>query len=290
MSLLRVTLIDVGWGDSIFLESQDAQGNWHFALIDSNDTTRLRSSYIFLQRFFERRAHEAGELFQRPPAEPTFEWVLLTHAHADHGRGLKGILRDFGAEQFWYPKSRSKAGFFTGLLRFVRRSERVQHHQAIDDTKVLLPFGDATLEVLWPPHNHLPENENNNSVVLLLRLGQQSFLLTGDAEAEVWEHLAGQIPPDIAFFKVPHHGSDDSVFSASGKTHWLDALQAQRPDCPTAITSHVRPFSHPSPETITELENRNQPFLRTDRNFHITVETDGTETRLIYSHLEAVAP
>ena len=37
MSELAVTLIDVGWGDSILLESTDAAGVTRFALVDCND-------------------------------------------------------------------------------------------------------------------------------------------------------------------------------------------------------------------------------------------------------------
>ena len=37
MSKLNVTIIDVGWGDSIFLESTDGNGDPIYALVDSND-------------------------------------------------------------------------------------------------------------------------------------------------------------------------------------------------------------------------------------------------------------
>ena len=36
---LRLTMIDVGWGDSLFLESIDGRGTSHYALIDCNDST-----------------------------------------------------------------------------------------------------------------------------------------------------------------------------------------------------------------------------------------------------------
>ena len=51
---LAATLIDVGWGDSILLESEDENGELHLGLIDSNDTVYLRSTYIFLKRYFDR--------------------------------------------------------------------------------------------------------------------------------------------------------------------------------------------------------------------------------------------
>jgi hypothetical protein len=53
MSTLSVTLIDVGWGDSLLIESRDNSDS-HYALVDSNDTSSSRSSHIFLKRFFEK--------------------------------------------------------------------------------------------------------------------------------------------------------------------------------------------------------------------------------------------
>lgn len=281
MSLLRVTLIDVGWGDSLLLESVDSHKAWHYALIDSNDTSTLRSSHIYLKRFFERLNYSL------PTHAPLFEWVLLTHAHADHGQGLKRILQDYGTRQFWYPKSSSSAAFFTDLLRYAQRvprptqSPRVLHHQSVDTTKVLPDFGDASMQILWPTRDLFPPNENNNSVVLALTLDNVSFLLTGDAEAEVWTQIAHQIPPNTRFFKVPHHGSDDAMFDA-GSTPWLDQVAG---GSLLAISSHIRPFSHPSPTVIAELDRRPARYYRTDEHYHITFETDGQQVSVKYSHI-----
>jgi beta-lactamase superfamily II metal-dependent hydrolase len=277
--LLRVTLIDVGWGDSILLEARDDQDDWRYALIDSNDTGNLRSSQIFLQRFFERRIPG----FTRPAPSPVFDWVLLSHAHADHGQGLKSILRDYGATNFWHSKTNSTSLFFTDLLRYARRSSKVRHFQSIDDTKTLPPFGQVDVTVLWPPHNQISSNENNNSVVLLLEVGDVSFVLTGDAEADVWDQgLAAKVPANTAFFKLPHHGSENGLFhGAPPTTPWLDRLT---PTCTLAISSHVRPFAHPSPSVIEHLQNAGRTHFRTDEHYHTTIATDGDTVTVKYSH------
>lgn len=277
--VLRVTLVDVGWGDSLLVEAKDADGTWHYGLIDSNDTSTLRSSHIFLKRFFERRIRQ----FRLPDARPVFDWVLLSHAHADHGQGLKKILRDYGTRQLWYPKTHSAAVFFTDLLRYAGRSTRVQHHQAIDSTKSLPGFGQATMQILWPPHNTISSNENNNSVVLLLEVGDISMVLTGDAEADVWASgLAAQLPSNVIFFKVPHHGSENGVFHHGGTTPWLDQVPAST--C-LAISSHIRPFSHPSDRVVAELDARGVSCFRTDEHYHVTVGTDGVGRSVKYSHV-----
>jgi competence protein ComEC len=275
VSTLRVTVIDVGWGDSLLLETHDDHNSWHYGLVDSNDTSTLRSSHIFLKRFFERQG------FHIPTSQPLFEWMLLTHIHADHGQGLKRIMKDYGTHQFWYPKSRSQPLFFTDLLRFVQRSSRVVHHQAIDTTKTMPDFGDASMQVLWPTYNLLPLNENNNSVVLTLTLGSVCFVLTGDAEVDVWTQIANQIPTDTLLFKVPHHGSDDAMFDANQRTPWLDRLD---PTAKLAISSHIRPFQHPSSAVVDKLDQSGMKYYRTDEHYHITFETDGLQVGVKYSH------
>ena len=276
MSRLRVTLIDVGWGDSLLLESEDDQGNAHYGLIDSNDTSTLRSSHIFLKRFFEKKNMTV------PAPTQIFEWVLLTHAHADHGQGLKKILRDFGTVRFWYSQSANQPAFLADLLRYCARSARVGQYDVVDTGKILPAFGAASMQVLWPlPGNVLP-NENNNSVVIVLTLGNVSFLLTGDAEADgVWAQIAGQIPTNTRLFKVPHHGSDNGTFTGLRNTPWLKSLN---PNAAVAISSHVRPFNHPDQSVIAALSTH-KPIYRTDQHYHLTVETDGSNVKVTYSHV-----
>lgn len=276
MGNLNVTLIDVGWGDSILIEYEDGQSNSQYALVDSNDSDTLRSSYIFLKRYFERKKINIDD------RKPIFSFVLLTHAHADHGQGLKAILRAFGTRQFWYPKSLDWSTM-ADLIRFSNISPSVQHHQSIDDTKILPPLGEVSLEVMWPPYGEIdPHSENNNSVVLSLRHGQISFVLTGDAEEKVWKRIANRIPADTHFFKVPHHGSSQGTFGARKKTPWLDHCPQ---DAKLGISSHLRPFSHPDKEVIGLFESHGREYYRTDVHYHITFTTDGTHKPWVkYSH------
>jgi competence protein ComEC len=276
LSRLLVTIIDVGWGDSLLLEIVDDQDRPHYALVDSNDTSTLRSSHIFLKRFFERQG------LRVPTSEPLFEWILLTHAHADHGQGLKRIMTDYGTSQFWYPKTVNEPLFFTDLLRYAQRSSRVAHHQAIDNTKILPDFGNVPIDILWPPYNWQPSNENNNSVVLMFRLGNVTVVLTGDAEGDVWTQIAGKIPTGTILFKVPHHGSDNGMFDSSRQTPWLDRLG---PTSRLAISSHILPFHHPSGTVVNKLNQSGLAYYRTDLHYHITLETDGHQVQVQYSHI-----
>jgi competence protein ComEC len=114
-----------------------------------------------------------------------------------------------------------------------------------------------------------------------LTLGNVSFVLTGDAEADgVWTQIANQIPPNTKFFKVPHHGSDNGLFTVSGSTPWLNALPQ---GTIVAISCHIRPFNHPRQSVVAKLPAAQT--YRTDQHYHVTIETDGSDVKVSYSHV-----
>lgn len=272
---LRLTMIDVGWGDSIFLESINLDGTSHYALVDCNDTTYSRSSYIFLKQFFERKGVAV------PPAQILFDWVLLSHAHADHGNGLTRVLKDFGTSRLWYSRSPNHPALLAKLLNFATTSNRVANDEAIDTSKQLPQFGSASMEVLWPPPGALATNENNNSVVLAITLGEVTLVLTGDAEADVvWTQISSQIPSSTKFFKVPHHGARNGTFTSANLTPWLNGLPD---DARLGISGHVHPHSHPDATVVAALSGKTT--YRTDLHYHVCVETNGVDVQVSYSHV-----
>jgi competence protein ComEC len=283
MSRLAITIIDVGWGDCILLESwRDSEHR--YALVDCNDSTYFRSGQLFLKRFFERRHYS----FERPNF--TFEFVLLTHNHADHAKGLSRAIRAFGAKRFLYSNSNPNAQL-AQIIRYVRRPKaRLQHVQPVNATTDLssIEFGDVSLDILWPPPGWVDPDENNNSIVLSLTLGEVSFVLTGDATAEVWNKIVPVLPWSMRVFQVPHHGARNGTFEAlTDATPWLDHVRRKQ-DVVVCMSSHTRPFQHPNEDVIDALNAKPVPIrhFRTDQHYHIRCETDGKYVWVSHSHNE----
>src|SRR4051812_16930596 len=103
MNRLSVTLIDVGVGDSLFLEFEDSKGNYVHGLIDSNDDGEHYSSLNFIDRHF-------NGLRRKGFKDPKFFFVLLSHAHSDHSTGLKRIINKYGTKYFWYSQANDWGG------------------------------------------------------------------------------------------------------------------------------------------------------------------------------------
>ena len=189
-------------------------------------------------------------------------------------------MKEFGTENFWYPKS-NESVMLSELLRYASRSSNVTFHQDIDIEDPLPDFGNATMKLLWPPKSPIEKDPNNTSIVLAITLNQNTFVLTGDAEKEVWKKIRTDIPADTCFFKVPHHGSANGTFDGN-KPAWIDYCK----NASLGISSHIRPYKHPAPEVIEFLKERNATFFRTDEHYHLTFETEGIkgDLKVKYSH------
>jgi competence protein ComEC len=114
---------------------------------------------------------------------------------------------------------------------------------------------------------------NNGSLVLRLRFGERSFLLTGDIERQTEMNLVGKgldLRTDV--LKVAHHGSKTST----------TAEFLERTDASIAVISAGagNSFGHPHQEVIDRLRSRGLEILETSRHGAITISTDGRDLKI----------
>ncbi len=133
-------------------------------------------------------------------------------------------------------------------------------------------FGATTLQVLWPLRADNPDapSANNDSVVLRVRYGQRTFLLTGDIEKEAEAALVSnenELASDVV--KVAHHGS-----KTSSTQMFVDATRPKLAIISVGLTS---PFGHPRPEIVERWRASGAEVLTTGRRGTITVSTDGVD-------------
>lgn len=240
-------------------------------MIDSNDSVNVQSSYIYIKRYLEREKIKLHDKL--------FKFVILTHAHSDHGQGLKRIIQKYGTENFWYSHCYTHTSLIT-LLRFAKRSDKVEKLDEIDSNFNIPDIENVKFEVLWPEKGYTSSNENNNSIVLLVSILDTKILLTGDVELDVWDRIKNKIPSDVSFLKIPHHGSSNGTIKSDGSTPLLDKVTNK---CKLAISTHRVPYEHPDDDVIEKIRAKKFKYIRTDYNHSICMSTNGKRILLKYS-------
>ena len=137
------------------------------------------------------------------------DYLVATHADADHIDGLNDIARNFkvhGASVARAPANDLEFAKFAQTLS--TGGVPLQIVGAGD----VIQLGNVLIDVLWPRPNQADSpSRNNDSMVLRIRFGEKSFLFTADIEKEAEAELVRtgrDLHTDVV--KVAHHGSKTS--------------------------------------------------------------------------------
>ncbi|MFE9167986.1 ComEC/Rec2 family competence protein [Streptomyces kebangsaanensis] len=200
--------------------------------------------------------------------------VVLTHFHADHVAGLRGVLRgrSVGAiETTGYEEPAQQAEFVR--KEAADRGIPLLHAVAGEERGT----GDLTWQVLWPPPPPAPDPDgpNDASVTLLVRSGGMRLLLLGDLEPPAQQRLLHS--PAIAqlanvdVLKVAHHGS---AYQSP------DLIRVVAPRLALVSCGADNSYGHPAPATVAALRAEGAMVLRTDRDGALAVTGAGTGLRV----------
>jgi competence protein ComEC len=237
---LRITVLDVGQGDSILLQVPEGS-----VLVDQGPPEA-------------DVAGQLGRLGVRRLAA-----LVLTHPQRDHIGGAARVVARIPVDLVLDPRIPVESPDERAALSAVRR-QRIPVTTARAGTAFRL--GALTLHVLWP-RQPVPKGDDPNdwATVLHARYGEVDALLTADAESNVTLPLR---PPRAEVLKVAHHGSADPGLGR--------LLRAVRPRVALISVGAGNDYGHPAPSTIAVLEAGLAGAVhRTDLEGAITVESDG---------------
>lgn len=192
--------------------------------------------------------------------------VVATHAHTDHIGGMASVLNTFPAEQFVDSGNPHTSQTYENMLILIEQ-KNIPFTVAERGQSVTL---DPALSIqVLNPGSVLLGDLNEDSVVLKLTHGQVSFLLTGDAGIEAEKNMISantDLNSDI--LKVGHHGSR---YSSSSQF-----LSRVSPEVSIILVGSGNSYGHPTPETLSALQNIGSTIYRTDTHGHIIITSDGT--------------
>ncbi len=255
--IITAYFLDVGQGDSSFFELPDGKT----LLVDGANPGD---------------GDEISEYIKNLGWEK-IDFLVATHPHADHIGGLDTVIEEFEIGEIFAPKIASEdipttKTYERFLLAVKNKGMKMQAARA---GKTLFEGEDYKAECLAPATEDA-DNLNNYSVVFKLTYGNQSFLLTGDAESSVEKEIlesGADINCDI--LKVPHHGSSTS--------NTLEFLQAASPKVAIISCGADNSYGHPHKEPLERLESLigSKNIYRTDTGETITVKIDGKKKILV---------
>jgi competence protein ComEC len=263
---LRVDFLDVGQGDSALVTMPDGTT----LLVDGGGRPAFRSDP---RGSFDRETRSIGEsvvseyLWWR--GLDRVDYVLATHADADHIDGLNDVVRNFAVNTALVggtPANDPEFTKFTGSLA----NTNLQTIQTGD----VIRFGEVEVRVLWPPAGGT-ESNNDDSVVLKLKFRNRSILLTGDIEKKPESVLTGDLrATDLRtdVVKVPHHGSKTSSTAPF--------VSATKPGVAIISVGQDSMFGHPHSEVVERWLASGAQVLTTGQSGTISVITDGTDLSL----------
>jgi len=247
---LLVAFLDVGQGDSIYIEAP----NGTQILIDGGPDQKVLAGLSKVMPFGDR----------------SIDLVIVTHTDADHVGGLPSVLDNYQVDSIIDNGASSDTKIYQSLENRVM-NKNIKKIIARAGMKIIIDQKkNIYFDILFPDRDASKMESNDGSVVGRLVYGEDSFLFTGDATiySEVLMHQRGKGNLVADVLKLGHHGS-----KTSSSELWLEDV---RPEIAIISAGKDNRYSHPSKETIDRLNKLKIPYLNTADVGNIIFETDGS--------------
>ncbi|MBW6431939.1 MBL fold metallo-hydrolase [Patescibacteria group bacterium] len=228
----KVHFLDVGQGDATLVEiSDDTQ-----LLVDGGPDKSLLNELGKLMPFEDRK----------------IEYIILSHAHADHFMGLVYLLERYEIGQIYLTDYGNKSSDF---LYFMERVKEKNIKTIVVGRGDVFSLDNLEVYTFWPPKGGIIKDLNDASLVFYLSYPEALVLFTGDVSYQILDKIKGDLrPADI--LKVSHHGSRTGTSS-----EFVNVVQSR-----FAIISvgQKNRFGHPHSQVLSLLKN--MTILKTDRD------------------------
>lgn len=210
------------------------------------------------------RAH-ADEVVQylKNQQVETIDYMISSHYDEDHLGGLVKCLDNFEVEHVLGSDYVHTSELFNTFMNTATAHAIIVEYPSVGDT---YEFGTGSFTVMAP--DGISQNSNDNSVVIRLVNGNNSFMFMGDAEeTSEQDMISTGMNLDCDVLSLGHHGSASS-------TSW-DLLEATTPSWAVISCGADNSYGHPAAETMGKLSDMNIPVFRTDDQGTIIALSDG---------------
>lgn len=241
---LEVHFIDVGQGDATLIKSGE-----HAMLIDAGDNSKGTTVQLYLKK----------------QGIEKLDYLVLTHTDADHIGGADVIVTKYDIDTIFLGDFEKDNQTYRELMEAI---EYRNMNYSVPEVGSEYQLGNASFTIIAP--NFTYDNPNDTSIGLVLRNGENTFLFSGDAEAEAEaDILSNGMDIDIDVYHAAHHGSSTSSTQAF--------LKAMTPIYSVISCEKNNSYGHPHRETLDSFQSMGIEVFRTDEQGSIVAYSDGKE-------------
>ncbi len=219
-----VRVLDVSQGDAIHIHDNDCD-----MLIDTGKPDR----YDNLISYF--KGNNTKEI----------DILVITHFHSDHYGELEDIITNLNVKIVYLNNSA-----YTNITNYEILSEGT-----------CFSCGNSNFQVLSADTGD--SNENNNSIILLGKIGSDKYLFMGDTEKDIEQRIIEKYDLDIDILKVGHHGSNTSSTN--------EFLKAINGEIALISVGEFNNYGLPADDVIQRLYNHGYQTFRTDELGSVTI-------------------
>lgn len=240
---LDITMFDVGQADCFLLEKGQLK-----VLVDCGSASQGKNIVNSIKkRNIER-----------------IDYVFITHPHEDHMGGLVDIINNFQVDKIVLPSVNEKkitAKWYNKLMTTLRKGK---YEVEVAEKGKTYDLDDVEIKIISDA-SYQESNINNYSTVLKISYGQNSIIMTGDAENKIEKQIL-QTCEDVkaTILKVGHHGSKTATTQ-----EFLDAIKPKYALISCGVNNK---FNHPNQEVLERLDKQNIRIFRTDELGTVTLK------------------
>jgi competence protein ComEC len=246
--LMHVDFLDVGQGDSIFIETYLGTQ----ILIDGGPGDLVVTELSKQMPFYDR----------------SIDLLILTHPDADHVSGLSDILKRYKVKKVLMTDVSAPTATYNEFLRLIEEKNVEKIHAQMGER---IWLDNATVfDVYYPPDDVELQglSTNNTGIIGKLIFGKTEILFTADADSIVEDLIRSEYDLSADILKVGHHGSKHS--------NSMEFIKEVNPQYGVIQVGAQNNYGHPTKEAMDNLRAANVKVFRTDLDGTVEFTSDGT--------------
>mgnify|MGYP002580473090 CR=1 FL=1 len=240
-SILSITYLNVGQGNSVFIECDD-----HYMLIDGGASDQSSKIYSFLEK------KDIEKL----------DFVVATNTNEKNVGGLAAALKEYDCDMVLAPTNEASNEAYSSFLKYTEKNKKSVIVPEVNDTYTL---GDAKISVLACAS----KIDETQPIILLIQHFDTKYLFASDVKAEeegaLCKRYGEALKSDVLF--IGNHGS-----SISSSDAFLDTVN---PKIAILSVDGNDGSGLPESKVLDALHQRNIDLYRTDCNGDIKLVSDG---------------